>query len=327
MMNIALSELGKFLPNSFLVVIKLEELDLNVSLLHPLNEDEDFIPPTDTPSEGADPAYFQFSRAGILQVVDGVCERHRTEGNVDPVLHSEGLEPEDDSVELVCHLPPHVGRVGLELDLLRVGQIGLVVVVILSFLLQVDFLNPVEQSLVNVSPAGVDDPKSLPDMLESVLAGNVDFNEVLLLLAELFGHDLVNVMFPGLLVRVQRHPQSHSLHVSRDVLDSNCGELLGFLLLVVLTVDTSVGPLHLRLIAEPSKIQTSVASCDWRSNQLPKLLLGFLDDLNVAEAAQIAEQRRDWRPVGPQVRGAAVGRVLTTHRHHVDWGPTKLPNR
>ena len=255
MMDISLSKLGKFFPNPLLVVVKLEELDLNVSLLDPLDEDEDLIPPADTAREGADPANFQFSCAGILQVVDGVCESHRTQGNVDPVLHSEGLEPEDDRVEPLCHPPPHVGRVGLELDLLGVGQEGLVVVVILPLLLQIDFLNPVEQSLVNVSPAGVDDSQSLPDMLESVLAGNVDFNEVLLLLAELFGHDLVNVMLPGLLVGVERHPQPHRVHVARNVLDSNCGELLGFLLLVVFAMDTAVCPLHLGLIAEPSQIQ------------------------------------------------------------------------
>lgn len=134
MMNIALSKLGKFLPNSLLTVIKLEELDLDISLLDSLDEDEDLISTTDTPREGADPANFQLSCAGILQVVDGVCEGHRTQRNVDPVLHSEGFKAEDDSVELVGDLFPHVGRVGLELDLLRVREIGLVVVVILPFL-------------------------------------------------------------------------------------------------------------------------------------------------------------------------------------------------
>ena len=76
MMNIALSKLGEFLPNSLLVVIELEELDLNISLLDSLNEDKYFIPSTDAPGEGADPAYLQLSSAGILQVIDGISEGH-----------------------------------------------------------------------------------------------------------------------------------------------------------------------------------------------------------------------------------------------------------
>merc|ERR1711997_954431 len=94
-------------------------------------------------------------------------------------------------------------------------------------------------------------------MLESILAGDFHFYEVFL--SELLRNDLVNVVLP--LGGVEPHPEPHDIHVSRDVVQSNCGKFLGFLMMV-LTKDTAMLVLHLGFISEP------------------KHLLRLLDDLN-----------------------------------------------
>ena len=245
-MDISLSELGQFLPNSLLVVSKLEEPHLDIFLLDSLHEDEDLISTADTPREGADPEDFQLSCAGVLLVLDGVRESHLTQREENPVLKSESLEAEDDSVELVGQLPRLVGRVGHELDLLGIRQVRLVVVHLLPLLLQVNFLNSAEKSFLKVLFSGVDDSESLPGMLEAILAGDIHFYEVFL--SELLRNDLVNVVLP--LGGVEPHPEPHAVHVSRDVVQSNCGKFLGFLM-VVLTKDTAMFVLHLGFISEP----------------------------------------------------------------------------
>ena len=86
------------------MMLMLKEPDVDVALLHPLDQDDHLLLALNAAGKGADPADLQLPGRGVLQVVDRVAEGHGAEGAVDAVVHPERLDPEHHRVQLVRHL-------------------------------------------------------------------------------------------------------------------------------------------------------------------------------------------------------------------------------
>ena len=98
----------------------------------------------------------------------------------------------------------------------------------------------------------MNDTESLPGVLEGLAPRDVNLDEILLQLAELLPHDLVDVMSSWLLIGVQSNSQTDCVHILRNIADLNFRKLLGFLG-VIFTMDTSMCSLHLRFVTKSIK--------------------------------------------------------------------------
>merc|ERR1712012_57836 len=120
--DIALLELSELLPNPLLVLVELEEPDVDVALLHPLDQDDHLLLALNAAGKGADPADLQLPGRWVLQVVDRVAEGHGAEGAVDAVVHPERLDPEHHRVQLVRHLLAQLVGLRLQLQLFSISE-------------------------------------------------------------------------------------------------------------------------------------------------------------------------------------------------------------
>ena len=169
--NIHVGEIRESLPHSLIVFVLFEKPHFDVALLDALDKDEHLGAAVHTRRDPADARDLEVARGRILEVVDGIGVGHGAERSIDASARVDvkGLEAEDDGVHLGAdNLLGLLGGLGLEREILDIGEADVGVVVDVLLLLVELLAEPVVDGVLDVLLAGVNDAQALPHLSEAL---------------------------------------------------------------------------------------------------------------------------------------------------------------